>query len=82
MYPTVEVVDPEMAAILRQKTEAERLQIAWGIWRSARDMLLHLLRAEHPDWSEAAVRQEVARRLSGAKSGGPSCGTPRTASEP
>jgi hypothetical protein len=63
MNMTVEVIDPEMAAILQQKTEAERLQIAWGMWRSVRDMLLCLMRAEHPDWSEEAVRLEVARRL-------------------
>ena len=63
MNAAVEVVDSDMAAILRQKTEAERLQIAWGMWRSARDMLLHLLRTEHRNWSESAIRQEVARRL-------------------
>jgi hypothetical protein len=63
MSTNVEVVEPDMAAILRQKTEAERLRIAWGMWKSARDMLRHLLRAEHHDWSEAAVQQEAARRL-------------------
>lgn len=60
----MEVVDPAMAAILRKKTEAERLQIAWGLWRSARSMLLHLTKAAHPDWSDAQVNREVARRLS------------------
>jgi hypothetical protein len=63
MKVTVEVVDPDMAVILRQKTEAERLRIAWGMWKSARDMLLQLLRAEHPDWSEADIQRETARRL-------------------
>jgi hypothetical protein len=57
---TIEVVDPEMAAILRAKSEADRLRIAWGMWRSARDMLRNLLRAEHPDWSEQAIAREVA----------------------
>ena len=60
----IEIVDPAMAAILRQKTEAERLQIAWGMWRSARMMLNHLLQAEHPDWTEKERNQEIARRLS------------------
>ncbi len=60
----IEVVDWEMAAILRQKTEAERLQIAWGMWRSARSMLQSLLRADHPEWSQDAIDREVARRLS------------------
>jgi hypothetical protein len=62
--PTIEVVDTEIAAILRQKTEAERLAIAWGMWRSAREMLRNLIRSEHPDWSDIQVEQEVARRLS------------------
>jgi len=61
--PTIEVVDPDVAAVLRTKTEAERLRIAWGMWRSARDMLRNLLRSEHPDWSEDAIQQEAARRL-------------------
>jgi hypothetical protein len=60
---TIEIVDLEMAAILRAKTEAERLQIAWGMWRSARDMLRNLLRAEHPGWSQEHVNREAARRL-------------------
>ncbi len=64
MTPTIEIVDRDMAAILRTKTEAERLQIAWGMWRSARTMLDNLLRAEHPDWDDRRRQQEVARRLS------------------
>ncbi len=59
----MKAVDPIMAAILRQKTEAERLQIAWGMWKSARDMLRNLLRAQHSGWSNSQVEREVARRL-------------------
>jgi hypothetical protein len=60
---TIEVVDLEMADVLREKTEAERLRIAWGMWCSARDMLRNPLRAEHCDWSAQDVDREVARRL-------------------
>ena len=60
---TIEIVDPDMAAVLRAMTEADRLRIAWGMWRSARDMLRNLLRAEHCDWSGQDVGREVARRL-------------------
>lgn len=60
----IEAVDPIMADVLRKKTEAERLQIAWGMWRSARDMLRTLLRAQHPEWSQVEVERETARRLS------------------
>lgn len=62
--PTIEIVDRQMAAILRDKTEAERLNIAWGMWRSARILLWNILRSEHRDWSEEQIRREVARRLS------------------
>ena len=64
MHKAIEVVDPAMAAILRDETEAERLAIAWGMWRSARDMLRELVRAKHRDWSEQDIQREVARRLS------------------
>ena len=63
---TLEAVEPDMATILRAKSEADRLRIGWGMWRAARDMLTRLLRSEHPDWTDAAVGREVARRLSHA----------------
>jgi hypothetical protein len=61
---TIEIVDRAMADILRTKTEAERLGIARGMWRSARAMMENLLRAQHPHWTPTAVNAEVARRLS------------------
>ena len=60
----VEVISDEMAAILRQKTGAERLRIASLMYGSARRMLLSHLRAEHPDWDAGRVEREAARRLS------------------
>lgn len=60
----IEAVDWDMAAIFGRMTEARRLQIGCGMWRSARDMIRNLLRAEHPDWNEAQVGCETARRLS------------------
>ena len=60
----VEVLDDEMAAVLQQKTPAERLAIAFGLWRSARVLLRGQLRSLHPDWSEDRLDGEVARRLS------------------
>jgi hypothetical protein len=60
----IEVVDDEMAAILRGKTGAERLAMASAMFESARRMLLSHLAAEHPDWSEEQVTREAARRLS------------------
>ncbi len=59
----IEVVDDEMAGILAAKTGAERLEIAFGMWRSARTMIASQLRSEHPGWDERRLADEVARRL-------------------
>jgi hypothetical protein len=59
-----EVIDDEMAKVIRAKSGAERLRIASGMYASARRMLLSHLRAEHPDWDEQRIIREAARRLS------------------
>ena len=61
---TDEVLDDRMAAILRTKTPAERLAIAFGMWSFAREMIRLNTRRQHPEWSEAEVGQHVARRMS------------------
>jgi len=60
----IEVLDDPMAAVLRQKTGAERLAIANGWFLSAQRMLTSHLRTEHPDWSDEQIAREVARRIS------------------
>lgn len=62
--PAWESVTDEMAQVLREKTGAERLAIADGMWRSVRKMLLRKLRADHPDWSEEECSRETVRRMS------------------
>jgi hypothetical protein len=59
-----EIVSDEMAAVLREKTGAERLAIAAGLFSSARQMLMNHLRARHPEWDERQIELEAARRLS------------------
>jgi hypothetical protein len=59
----MEFVDPIMVEVLRSKTERERLEIAFGMWRSAHAVLRSLLTAEHPNWSRDAIECETARRL-------------------
>lgn len=61
--PCIEVIDDDMAAVLRAKTPAERLTIAWNIWRFARDTIRRNVAAQHPDWSADEVQRETARRL-------------------
>ena len=60
----IEVVDDAMAEVLRAKSGAERLRIAGGMFASARRTIIHLLRTQHPDWSEEEIVAETARRLS------------------
>ena len=62
--PDPEVVSDAVASILRKKTIAERLQLAFGMWDFARDFLTLTVKRKHPDWDEARVRREVARRIS------------------
>jgi len=55
--------DARMLAALRGKSPAERLEIAFGLRRSARTILTGCLASLHPDWDAARVQAEVARRL-------------------
>lgn len=60
----IEVPDDAMCEILRGKTEAERLAIAFGMWTFARDMIRANLQHEHPDWSDEQIIRQTARRMS------------------
>jgi hypothetical protein len=62
----IEMVDREMARILATKTERERLEIAWGLWRTARDMLRNLVSSQSPDLSPDEINRIVAERMSHA----------------
>jgi hypothetical protein len=59
-----EIVDDEMAAVLRGKTPVERLRVAFGLWTSTKNMLERLLKSQHPDWDDRAIKAEAARRMS------------------
>ena len=65
--PVVEIIDEMMVDLLRRKTPAERLNIASGMWESARVMIRGVLRQEHPEWSDEMIVQEIARRISHGK---------------
>lgn len=59
----VEVVDDQIAEILKNKTPAERLRIGFDIWESTHRMLLFHVKNTHPEWTPQEVEREVARRL-------------------
>ena len=60
----VERLDEATAAMLRSRTPAERLAIAFGCNRMMRLRIEGHLRTHHPDWDDAQVAAEVARRMS------------------
>jgi Rv0078B-related antitoxin len=60
----MEVMDDDMAEVLRQKTEVERLRIAFRMWKSARVILRGAIRTEHPEWNIDQVNREIAKRIS------------------
>ncbi len=56
-------LDDRMVEILRSKTPAERLAMAFGMWSFARKMIHAIVRREHPEWTEAEVNRAVAKRI-------------------
>ena len=62
---SIEPLDPRMVEALRGMTERRRLEIAWSMWRSARNMIENLIRAEHPEWTQQEVEVAAGRRLLG-----------------
>lgn len=59
-----DIIQPEMVPVLAAKSEAERLRIGWGMWRSARNMLARIVAMEFPEMSAEEQRHLVARRMS------------------
>ncbi len=61
-----EMIDEEHARFIRRLSGAERLQIAFGMWDSARRMIRANVADMHPDWSQPRVDYEVAKRMMGS----------------
>ncbi len=51
----IEVMNEVMVAVIREKTHAERLRIHFGLWVSAKKILLSHLAIQHSDWDAARV---------------------------
>ena len=61
----IEVVDDELASVLRRKTPAQRLEMMFSANRMIRKMLEATIAQKHPDWSDRQILREVARRILG-----------------
>ena len=56
-----EIIDDVMVDVLKKKLPHERLQIAFGLWRSARFQLQNQLHSLHPEWDEDRLNSEIVR---------------------
>lgn len=61
----IEVVDRNLAALLRTKTPAERIEMILAANRTARMMARAGIRHQHPEWHDEQVEREVVRRVCG-----------------
>jgi hypothetical protein len=52
-------MDPELKKVLQVMSPAQKLRAAERLYYSARQLKSAALRAEHPDWTEEAIRQTV-----------------------
>ena len=59
-----EMIDDQMAEVLRAKTPFERLKMAESMQRMARGLIRDKLRFDHPEWTAEQIDREVARRFS------------------
>ncbi len=62
---TIEVVDDQLAEVLRTKTPEQRVEMIAAANRTARVLAAAGVRHQHPDWDEARVQAEVIRRVTG-----------------
>ena len=61
----IEPPDPQSVQALRDKSQAERLAMAFDCNRTARRMMAAQFKARFPDWSNDRIQAEVARRMLG-----------------
>lgn len=59
----IEVVDDAVAEVMRRKSFAERIEMAAKLQRLAHALIEGRLRTDHPDWDDARITTEIARRI-------------------
>ena len=62
-YSRIEVVDHDVAAILRAKTPAERILMIDDANQFVRQLIAGHLKTRFPEWSDDQIQEEVARRM-------------------
>jgi hypothetical protein len=59
----IEVIDDDLAEVLRQKTPAQKIEMIGAANRTARLLAAAGVRHQHPDWDETQIQSEVRRRV-------------------
>lgn len=59
----IELLDPEMVAVMKSKSPAEKLAMAFASNRLVRLRLAGHFRTEHPDWTNDQIDAAVAKRV-------------------
>ncbi len=52
---------PEQVKIYQQMSMAKKLSLAGSFMLSARKLKAHMLKMQHPDWSDTRIKAEVRR---------------------
>ena len=61
----IEVINDQMAEILRAKTPVEKVAMICAANRTARFLATAGVRHQHPDWTETQIKSEVIKRVCG-----------------
>jgi hypothetical protein len=65
---SVSAMKPEVQRVLQAMSPAQKLRAAERLYHSARQLKAAALRAEHPDWTDEAIRQAVRQIFLHARS--------------
>ena len=60
----IELLEPDVVAMLKTKTPFQRLEMAFALQRFARSVIFSRIRSQHSDWSMPEVDAAVAKRMS------------------
>ena len=61
----IEVIDDDLADVLRRKSPAEKLAMMAAANHTARLLAAAGIRYQHPDWNDSQIHAEVVRRVCG-----------------
>ena len=61
----IEVIEDELADVLRRKTPAERVAMISEANETMRLLISAGLRRRHPEWPEERLKAELVRRMGG-----------------